>query len=137
MLTFLPLHLFVADVQYKTCRDPDVVPLNNSSYDAVYKDLPTRHFVLCKVPIYEYRGAKRFPGEGPGFCCRQEKVNIFTASISDELRRLFTSQNDMDAQYFRNNIRYFNSHFSFTSFDASVDRRVATAAGNLDTYSFH
>ncbi|KAG2651063.1 hypothetical protein PVAP13_1NG402719, partial [Panicum virgatum] len=92
------------DVQYKTCRDPDVVPLNNSSYDAVYKDLPTRHFVLCKVPICEYCGAKRFPGEGPGFCCRQEKVNIFTVSISDELRRLFTSQNDMDAQYFRNNI---------------------------------
>jgi len=90
--------------------------------------MPTWHFVLRKVPICEYCGAKRFLGEGLGFCCRQGKVNIFTTSIPDDLHRLFTSHNDMDAQYFRNNIRYFNSHFSFTSFGASVDRRVATAA---------
>jgi len=46
-----------------------------------YKDLPATHFVLRKVPICEYSGAKRFPGEGPGFCCRKGKVNIFSAPI--------------------------------------------------------
>ena len=78
-----------------------MIPINNETYDAVYKDLPTTHFVLRKVPIYEYCGAKRFPGEGPGFCCRKGKVSIFSAPIPDELRHLFTSQNDSDAQYFR------------------------------------
>ena len=48
-----------------------------------YKDLPATHFVLRKVPICEYSGAKRFPGEGPGFCCRKGKVNIFFAPIPD------------------------------------------------------
>ena len=131
------MYSFIADVHYKTCRDPDVIPINNETYDAVYKDLPTTHFVLRKVPICEYCGAKRFPGEGPGFCCRKGKVSIFSAPIPDELRRLFTSQNDSDAQYFRKNIRYFNSHFSFTSFGVSIDRRVATAAGNPSTFCLH
>jgi len=72
----------------------------------------------------------RFPGEGPSFCCRQGKVNIVNTTIPDELRRLFTSQIDRDALYFRQNIRYFNSHFSFTSFGATVDQRGATAAGD-------
>ena len=127
----------MADVQYKTCRDPDVIPIDIDAYDAVYKNLPIRHFVLRKVPMCEYCGAKRFLGEGPGFCCRKGKVNIFIAPILDELRRLFTSQNDGDTKYFRKNIRYFNSHFSFTSFGASVDKRLATAASKRNTNSFH
>ena len=49
--------------------------------------------------------------------------------VSAELKRLFTSQVDADAKYFRKHIRYFNSHFSFTTLGVSVDRRVATAAG--------
>ena len=81
-------------------------------------------------PICEYCGALRFPSEGPSFCCRQGKVNIVNTPIPDELRHLLTSQTDMDALYFRKNIQYFNSHFSFTSFGATVDHRVATAAGD-------
>ena len=127
----------MADVLYKTCRDPNVIPIDIDAYDAVYKNLPIRHFVLRKVPMCEYCGAKRFLGEGPGFCCRKGKVNIFIAPILDELRRLFTSQNDGDTKYFRKNIRYFNSHFSFTSFGASVDKRLATAASKRNTNSFH
>ena len=50
--------------------------------------------------------------------------------IPDELRHLFTSQTDRDALYFRKNIGYFNTHFSFTSFGATVDHRVTTAAGD-------
>ena len=127
----------MADVLYKTCRDPNVIPIDIDPYDVVYKNLTIRHFVLRKVPMCEYCGAKRFLGEGPGFCCRKGKVNIFIAPILDELRRLFTSQNDGDTKYFRKNIRYFNSHFSFTSFGASVDKRLATAASKRNTNSFH
>lgn len=83
------------------------------------------------MPNCEFCTAIKFPGGGLDFCCRHGKVNIFIPDVPNELRRLFTSQTDKDALYFRQNIRYFNSHFSFTSFGASVDRRVATAAGNV------
>jgi len=116
-------------MEYKSFRDPKVIILENDPFDRVYKDLPAKHLVLRKVPICEYCGAIRFPSEGPGFCCRQGKINIVNTPINVELHRLFTSQKDRDALYFRKNIRYFNSHFSFTSFGATVDQSVATAAG--------
>ena len=117
-------------MKFKSMRDPEVVTLENDPFDRVYKDLPAHRHVLRKVPICEYCGAIRFPSEGSGFCCMQENVNIVNTPIPDELRRLFTSQTDRDALYFRKNIRYFNSHFSFTSFGATMDHRVATAAGD-------
>ena len=117
-------------MKFKSMRDPEVVTLENDPFDRVYKDLPAHHHVLRKVPICEYCSAIRFPSEGSGFCCWQGKVNIVNTPIPDELRHLFTSQTDRDALYFRKNIRYFNSHFSFTSFGATVDQRVATAAGD-------
>ena len=67
-----------------------MVMMENDPYDRVYKDLPAHHLVLRKVLICEYCGAIRFPSEGPGFCCRQGKVNIVNTSIPDELRLLFT-----------------------------------------------
>ena len=115
-------------MEYKSFRDPKVIILENDPFDRVYKDLPAHHHVLRKVPICEYCSAIRFPSEGSGFCCWQGKVNIVNTPIPDELRHLFTSQTDRDALYFRKNIRYFNSHFSFISFGATVDQRVATAA---------
>nr|TKV97299.1 hypothetical protein SEVIR_9G484900v2 [Setaria viridis] len=47
-------------IQYETCRDPDVVVLDHDQYDAVYKDLPTAHHVLRKVPNCECCGAINF-----------------------------------------------------------------------------
>jgi len=105
-----------------------VVILDSDPFERVYNNLPSDHLVLRKVLICEYCGAIRFPGEGPGFCCRQGKVNLVNTPVPDDLQRLFTSQTDRDALCFRKNIRYFNSHFSFTSFGATVDHRVATAA---------
>ena len=72
--------------------------------------------------------AKRFLGEGPAFCCcRKGKVNIYIPEIPAELHRLFASQTDRDAKYFRKHIRYFNSHFSFTSIGVSIDHNLASA----------
>jgi len=116
-------------MEYKSARDPEVVILEHNPFNRVYKDLPDHHLVLRKVPICEYCGAIRFSSEGLEFCCRQRKINIVSTPIPNELR-LFTSQTDRDALYFRKNIWYINSHFSFTSFGASVDQSVATAAGN-------
>jgi hypothetical protein len=91
--------------------------------------------VLKKVPDCQYCGALRFPYEGPTFCCRKGKVDIFTPDVPEELKRLFTSQEDDDAKYFRENIQYFNSHFSFPSLGVTFDRWVSTAA-KTGAYTF-
>jgi len=58
--------------------------------------------------------------------------------VPDELRRLFTNQTDWDAKYFRRNIRYFNSHFSFTSMGVSIDRSLVTTKGTgIYTFKVH
>jgi len=118
-----------ADIKIVSFREPEVVILDNDPYERVYNDLPAGHLVLRKMPICEYCGAIRLPNEGLNFYYRQGKVNIVSTSIPPDLRHLFTSQSDRDVLYFRKNIRYFNSHFSFTTFGANVDHKVATAAG--------
>lgn len=80
----------------------------------------------------------RFEGEPPGFCCRMGKVKVHIHDVPAELKRLFTSQVDNDAKYFRKHIRYFNSHFSFTSLGVTLDRRYCTAAGTgIYTFRVH
>lgn len=91
--------------------------------------------MLRKVSDCRHCGALRIQYEGPAFCCKKGKVDIFTPDVPEELKRLFTSRDDEDAKYFRENIRYFNSHFSFTSLGVTLDRRVSTAAGT-GVYTF-
>ncbi|KAG2645511.1 hypothetical protein PVAP13_2KG428220 [Panicum virgatum] len=100
------------DVKIVSFRESEVVILDNDLYERVYKDMTAGHLVLRKIPICEYCGAIRLPNEGLNFCCGQGKVNIVSTPILPDLCRLFTSQTDRDALYFRKNIRYFNSHFS-------------------------
>jgi hypothetical protein len=77
----------------------------------------------------------RLQYEGPAFCCRKGKVKIATPEVPQELRRLFTSQVDADAKYFRKHIRYFNTHFSFTRLGVTLDKTVSTAA-RTGVYTF-
>ena len=117
---------------YKSFRvlgeTPDSANVPEDPYDLIYQSLPARH-KLRYVPDCRYYGAKRFQYEKPGFCCRKGKISIHISEMPDELKRLFTSQVYADAKYFRKHIRYFNSHFSFTSLGVTLDRRVSTAAG--------
>jgi hypothetical protein len=98
-------------------------------YDYVYHNLPDQHHVLKKVPNCRHCGAIRFEYEPPGFCCTNGKVHVHIPEVPADLKRLFTSQVDNDAKYFRKHIRYFNSHFSFTTLGVTLDQRVATATG--------
>jgi hypothetical protein len=90
---------------------PEGAAENNVSdadpYDSIYQNLPERH-KLRRVPHCSYCGAMRFQYETPGFCCRKGKVQIHIPEVSNELKRLFTSQVDADAKYFRKNIHYIN-----------------------------
>ena len=110
----LNTHVFIApDVQFSTIRELEVVILDSDPYERVYNDLPAEHLVLRKVPICEYCGAIRFLGEGPGFCCRQGKVNIVNTPVPDDLQRLFTSQTDRDTLYFKKKYSVFQLSFLF------------------------
>jgi len=62
-------------------------------------------------------------------------IKLHIHGVPDELKRLFTSQVDADAKYFRKHIRYFNSHFSFTSLGVTLDRRYSTTA-DIGIYTF-
>ena len=85
-----------------------------------------------------YCRAKIFEGECPVFYCWNGRVSTFIPKVPNELHRLFTSQTDRDAKYFRRNIRYFNSHFSFTSMGVSIDRSLATSKGtSIYTFKAH
>ena len=113
---------------------PDSANVPEDPYDLIYHHLPDRH-ILSNVPDCRYCGAKRFQYESPGFCCRKGKTHIHIPEVPAELKRLFTSQVHDDAKYFRKHIRYFNSHFSFTSLGVTLDRRVSTTAG-MGIYTF-
>jgi hypothetical protein len=117
-----------------TTGDPSINQINDP-YDYVYHNLPKKHHVLKQVNDCEYCGAMKLQYEGPAFCCRKGKVKIVTPEVPQELRRLFTSQDDEDAKYFRKNIRYFNTHFSFTSLGVTLDQKVSNAA-RTGVYTF-
>ncbi|VAH80725.1 unnamed protein product [Triticum turgidum subsp. durum] len=48
----------------------------------IYRNLPTKHHVLKKVPDCLHCGALRFPFEGPAFCCRKGKVSVIISYCS-------------------------------------------------------
>ncbi|PUZ46146.1 hypothetical protein GQ55_7G026400 [Panicum hallii var. hallii] len=102
--------------------------------NAVYKGVPKKHHVLKKPKTYEFCNAKRFPGEGPAFYCTKGKVNIYIPELPAEQRCLFANQTDRNAKYFQKHIRYFNSHFSFTSFGVFIDHNLASARGTSVYY---
>jgi hypothetical protein len=101
----------------------------------VYHNLPKKHFVLCKVKPCGYCNAKWFLLEDPSLSCRQGKVKMQMPNIPVELRWLFSSQTDRDALYLRKHIQYLNTHFSFTSLGANLDRRYSTPKGS-GVYTF-
>ena len=80
----------------------------------------------------------RFQYEPPGFCCRKGKVQTHISEVPAELKRLFTSQVDQDAKYFRKHMRYLNSHFAFTSLVFTLDRRYNSPQGTgIYTFRVH
>jgi hypothetical protein len=128
-------HFIFSVVVYKSYRVEKRKRDEFDPYDMVYHNLPKKHFVLRKMKPYGYCNAKRFPLEGPSFCCRQGKVKLHMPDVPVEQRWLFSSQTDRDALYFRKHIRYFNSHFSFANIVANLDRRYNTLKGSR-VYTF-
>lgn len=122
------------DIEFESYQTP-AIPVDASTVanDKIYQDLPAPS-VLTRVPNCKFCNAKRFQYESPAWCCRKGKIVIANTAVPDELHRLFTNQTDVDARYFREHIRYFNSHFSFTSLGVTLDQRYCNGSSGVYTF---
>jgi hypothetical protein len=82
----------------------------------------------------KFCNAKKFEYESEGLCCRKGAVRLANTETPTQLMRLWTS-NDSDAVHFRNNIRFFNGHFSFTTLYCQLDRDTVDIR-NTGIYTF-
>ena len=87
-------------------------------------------------PVADCRhcSAKKFEYEPPGFCCRSGKIKLSTQDTPPKLKRLWESA-DSNARHFRDNIRFFNGHFSFTSLYCCLDS-MTTNMRDCGIYTF-
>jgi hypothetical protein len=65
--------------------------------------------------------AKRFQYVTKGLCCCDGLVKLAEQETLPELMRLWTSSDD-NVKHFRDHIRWFNGHFSFTSLYCNLDQ---------------
>jgi hypothetical protein len=96
------------------CQNPD-------PYDDVYRNIPESTHMLKTQKKCRLCGAKKIQYETKGLCCNNGKIKLVNPETPPELMRLWTS-NDSHARYFRDNIRFFNGHFSFTALYCHLDR---------------
>jgi hypothetical protein len=119
--------------------DDDTQSPNSSvldPFDYVYSNTPQSTNVLKPEPDCKHCGAKRFQYEPPSFCFRDGKIKLVQNETPLELMRLWTSS-DPDAKHFRDNIRYFNGHFSFTTLGVSLDKAFANMSSGVYIFQAH
>ncbi|AQK99913.1 hypothetical protein ZEAMMB73_Zm00001d012588 [Zea mays] len=122
------------DFEKDGTQDQSVVTDVPDPYDKVYSNIPEETHMLKHVPDCGYCTAKKFEYEPPGFCCRGGKVELAPLETPPQLRRLWDSA-DSDARHFRDNIRFFNGHFSFTSLYCCLDS-MTTNMRDSGIYTF-
>ncbi|KAL7223543.1 hypothetical protein ACSBR1_025071 [Camellia fascicularis] len=80
-----------------------------------------------------FYGATLFPYELEGLCYSQGQIQLAYNQPPPALYRLTTSK-DKDSQYFRANIRTYNSLYAFTSMGVKLDSKVATRKNGIHTF---
>ena len=122
-------HMFTIISEDDTDDDVEMDESDNESasvasipdpYDMVYSKIPIDTHKLKPVEDCKHCYAKKFERETMGFCCRKGKIKLANPDTPPELMKLWTSD-DPAARHFRDNIRFFNSHFSFTSLYCHLD----------------
>jgi hypothetical protein len=114
----------------------DATPIADEAdpYDYVYNNLPESEHVLPEAKDCVHCGAKKFHKEPPGFCYRSGQVELMHHD-TPELVRLWESS-DADARHFRDHVRWFNSHFTFTSLYCSLDVETTDMRKGNGIYTF-
>ncbi|AQK71115.1 Helicase, partial [Zea mays] len=108
------------DIEIDVTQEESTATYVSDPYDKVYSNIPEETHMLKLVPNCGYCTAKKFEYEPPGFCCRGGKVELAPVETPPQLKRLWDSA-DSDARHFRDNIRFFNGRFSFTSLYCCLD----------------
>jgi hypothetical protein len=122
------------DIEIDGTQDESTAIYVSDLYDKVYNNIPEETHMLKLVPNCGYCTAKKFEYEPPGFCCRGGKVELAQVETPPQLKRLWDSA-DSDARHFRDNIRFFNGHFSFTSLYCCLDG-MTTNVRDSGIYTF-
>ncbi|PWZ38775.1 hypothetical protein Zm00014a_017793 [Zea mays] len=122
------------DIEIDGTQDESTATGLPDPYDKVYSNVPEETHMLKFVPNCGYCTAKKFEYEPPGFCCRSGKVELAPLETPPQLQRLWDST-DSDARHFRDNIRFFNGHFSFTSLYCCLDS-MTTNVRDSGIYTF-
>jgi hypothetical protein len=105
-------------------------------FEHVYSNIPDSTHMLKPMADCNHCGAKRFEYEPKSFCCRGGKIRLTLSEPPPELRRLWSNP-DADAKHFRDNIRFFNGHFSFTTLGVSLDSRYTNMRSGVYTFRAH
>ncbi|AQK61876.1 hypothetical protein ZEAMMB73_Zm00001d012946 [Zea mays] len=122
----------IDDTQDAFAVTPDVP----NPYDKVYSNIPKETHLLNAVADCDYCKAKKFQYEPPGFCCRNGQIDLAPFETPSQLRRLWECA-DADARHFRDNIRFFNGHFSFTSLYCCLDSMTTNMDCGIYTFRAH
>ncbi|PWZ13684.1 ATP-dependent DNA helicase PIF1 [Zea mays] len=122
------------DIEIDGTQDESTATYVSDPYDKVYSNIPEETHMLKLVPNCGYCTAKKFEYEPPGFCCRGGKVELAQVETPPLLKRLWDSA-DSDARHFRDNIRFFNGHLSFTSLYCCLDS-MTTNVRDSGIYTF-
>jgi hypothetical protein len=77
--------------------------------------------------------AFKLPAENSGMCCSNGKVMSAELNVPSLLQSLLTSQDNISKR-FHDNIRLYNSAFTFTSVGARFDHELANAKTGVYTF---
>ena len=125
-----------------TIEDVDETNMSSSipSYvdplDFVYTNIPDTTHILKLDANCKHCKAKKFVSETDGFCCRNGHIELKQPEPVPELMRLWSSM-DADSRHFRENIRFFNGHFTFTTLGVSLDENYTNMRSEVYTFRAH
>ena len=122
----------IDEIQDSSNATPDVP----DPYDKVYSNIPEETHSLNNIADCEHCTAKKFQYEPPGFCCRSGKIDLAPLDTPPQLRRLWECA-DADARHFRDNIRFFNRHFLFTSLYCCLDSMTTNMERGIYMFRAH
>ncbi|XP_040251425.1 uncharacterized protein [Aegilops tauschii subsp. strangulata] len=112
------------------------IPSEVDPLEFVYTNIPDTTHILKLNANCKHCKAKKFVSETDGFCCRNGQIELQQPEPIPELMRLWSSM-DADSRHFRENIRFFNGHFAFTTLGVSLDENYTNMKSGVYTFRAH
>ncbi|KAM3353421.1 hypothetical protein ACQJBY_024534 [Aegilops geniculata] len=112
------------------------IPSKVDPLDYVYTNIPDTTHILKLDTNCKHCHARKFVSETDGFCCRNGQIELKQPEPIPELMSLWSSM-DADSKHFRENIRFFNGHFAFTTLGVSLDENYTNMRSGVYTFRAH